>query len=855
MSSSEGSIARDEWLEHAHALRKLAASLVSDEHEAQDLVQETWLRANDATHGNAPRSHAPWLRTVLRNLARDRSRDRARRAWSERNVAREEALPSASEVAERLDVAQRVAVEVARLDEPYRTVIHLRYFEGLSPEDIARRSHEPLETVRTRLRRGLAQLRERMDRAYGGERDAWSVALGAIAGRTKPALETSTAASMAAIGGVIVSTKVALSAAALVIAAASLFVWQRSSGEASLAKPSPPIERTNDSELARPKAPALEETNGEPAANVRVAAAAPISAPAADDTRIEVNGTVVITDEKGIERKDESGELGIATGTSEANAKMVTLSFEHGRWSTRVPNEQWIAFVSLTANRREAVLPRPAPIMPGAAPIVVRGEWTKRGRLRVIDAVTKQDLSDIEVRCSAQGWRGNEWTHPGDDERIQTVIDHATSPFDLPESTRYVPYWVHAPRHAWARIDFDHKTGGQRTLELSPTPSSAVVAVEGDMPKDAMVRLYPTGESRLDAASGIRFKLPEPDRMSSSLAVVSAHASANGPTRVDDLQPGKYLATVEVGEYEKKLRIGSAPIDVTASETVQVTVPIDASLLAVPRTHLFGTIAVPEGADLGMCVLRLTRADGGEKPFELRLNAMSHASGKASVLNWDAGPMRTGDYVATFTTIQHREIIHAPGPGDTKLALAIPALSKATVEVVDAETGATVEPERLQWTIGRVEGQKDSVSAPVMRNPRSRRFELVAPHGEVEISAGAVGYEEVSKKITLTSDTELCRLELKRATGIHLIAYEDEAPIEGGFMFFSGVRIRRPDGTTVSPRLGRSGGSDKTWYVDEPGRYEIVFPEHPSYEHLEPRTVEVATGAITEVIVQMKRRH
>jgi len=847
MSAHEESIRRDEWLNHARALRQLAASLVGDEHEANDLVQETWLRSSDEQ-----RSKGPWLRTVLRNLVRDRSRERARRAWSERNAARDEGLPSSAEMAERLDVAQRVAFEVARLPDPYRTVIHLRYFEGLSPEEISRRGRIPLETVRTRLRRGLAQLRARMDGAYGGRREAWSVALGALAWRGKPALLAKVGGAMASAGGVLMSAKLLFAAA--LVAAGSVYVWQRSSSVETTEHALVSSTKPSDPSLERTELAALDDTQRSTPREVAPATEAAASANVADAS-IEVRGTVVITDENGKEHTNEAGVLKIAAGTNEAEAKARDVAFEHGQWSTRVAPGEWIAFVSLISNQREAALPSPKPIVPAGQPIVVRGEWTKRGRLRVIDAVTKKDLSDVEVRCSARGWRANEWTHPGDDERIQTVIDHAISPFDLPESTRYTAYWVHAPQHAWARIDFNHKTGGQRTIELAPTPSSVVVAIDGDLPKNAIVRLYPTEKTRIDVAggTGIAFSMPEPDRMPSWLAVVSARASTMGPTRIDDLQSGKYLATVEVGEYEDKLRVGEAPVEVKPGETAHVTVPSDPSLLDVPRTHLFGTVKIPEGIDRANCILRLARVGGGDKGFQETLIEMSYAQSDRDTLKWDAGKLRTGDYIAYFSGIQHRELIHAPGPDETRVSLVIPPLVTVTVEVVDAANGASIEPDRLQWSDGAIEGVSQNMSVQLHRNPKTGRFEFVAPQGNVEVYCNTRGYEAAQQKLALSGSAMKCRLELHRATAIHVVMREDDAAIDVGYAFLSNV-LARPESTQGHPynALG-STGNETTCFVDAPGRYRIEFPALTGFEPIEPRSVDVAAGETVELVVRVKR--
>ena len=79
--------------------------------------------------------------------------------------------------AENVRSARAVVEAVARLDEPYRAAILLRYFEGLAPAAIAARTGTPLRTVHTRLYRALARLRTELDRAHGGERKTWLRAL------------------------------------------------------------------------------------------------------------------------------------------------------------------------------------------------------------------------------------------------------------------------------------------------------------------------------------------------------------------------------------------------------------------------------------------------------------------------------------------------------------------------------------------------------------------------------------------------------------------------------------------------------------------------------------------------------
>ncbi len=152
-------------------LRRLARSLVRDEHRADDAVQETLVRAFE--RGPTDRaSLRGWLAAVLRNHVRQERRGSARRGARERarheHASASEAAPATDEVAARLELERRVLDAVRALEEPYRRVVVLRWFEGRSAREIARRDGVPLKTVRTRLDRALAKLRARLERDVDG---------------------------------------------------------------------------------------------------------------------------------------------------------------------------------------------------------------------------------------------------------------------------------------------------------------------------------------------------------------------------------------------------------------------------------------------------------------------------------------------------------------------------------------------------------------------------------------------------------------------------------------------------------------------------------------------------------------
>lgn len=849
MESPFQAFGEEPWRAQAQALRRLALSLVRDEGEAQELVQETWLRT-----GGAPRSGA-WLRTVLRNLWRDRARGTARRAASEAAAARAEALPSSAEVVAELEVAEALAREVAALEEPLRQVVHLRYFEELAPDEIAARCGLPRETVRTRLRRGLARLRERMDRAHGGERSAWALALAPLVRAAERNAAGGALAGGTVLVGTAMTTKLLVSGAAAVAAAVGLWLWTRTDEPAA-----PPALAAAPEVAAAPlaePAPAADpapEPLREPAPRAVPPSPATGTVPS---TASGITGAVIVTDEAGVEHARESGTLTLATGTNPTDAKIQELAFADGRFEVELPPGHWIVFGKLVAGGREARLPEPNRIVPRldpdgvVEPIVVRGQWLARGRLRVIDAHTRRELTGLELRHAA-GWPANpDWTHPGDDPRIRTVLADAASPLALPERPWLTPYWVHAPGYAWARIDFDHRAGGERTLELVPERATLAVQASGALPAGAFVRLYARSEHpRPSPVAGVVFRRRPPEERASWEADASTPAAAEGPTRLVDMACGDYLVTLEVGESEASLRLGSAEVSLAPGVETSLKVPVDAGVLDVPRTHLTGTLRLPMGLERSLASLHLERLGGEERDFQLPLVEMSFAREQPELLRWDAGMVRTGTYVATVQPLQWQARIETGGPGSTSRAdLVVPPLVTVTIEVVEAGSGVPLEAE-VSWSGSRLP-DVGFTRMDVRADPQSGRLQFVAPEGEVEVSASLAGFREAQQALQLVSPAHACRLELVRASGVRLVFREGQAALPLGLDWLWNVQVRSAGGVQ-HPEGRQVRGGQLTLYL-APGTYTLEFPALAGFEPLEPLAVEVRADEVAEVVVSALR--
>ncbi|MEW6072217.1 MAG: sigma factor-like helix-turn-helix DNA-binding protein [Planctomycetota bacterium] len=147
-----------------------------------------------------------WCETL-----RSSARGAARRGQREEAAAAPRGSPpTPEELAESLETQRRLAALVLGLAEPIRHTVLLRYYEGLPPAEIARRTGAPAGTVRWRLKRGLDFLRERLDEEHGARR-TWCALLAPLAGARNDGASLATAT----IGGTLaMNTKLVILAAA-----------------------------------------------------------------------------------------------------------------------------------------------------------------------------------------------------------------------------------------------------------------------------------------------------------------------------------------------------------------------------------------------------------------------------------------------------------------------------------------------------------------------------------------------------------------------------------------------------------------------------------------------------------------
>src|SRR6478672_4296235 len=151
-------------LPHLDAAYNLARWLLRSEQDAQDVVQEAFLRAFKSFSGFHGCNGRAWLLTIVRNtsytlLKKNRVADLATPFDEEIHASGHESASPAT-ILEQSEDAELIRGAMDELPAEYREVLALRHQEGLSYKEIADIAQIPLGTVMSRLARARDKLKE-----------------------------------------------------------------------------------------------------------------------------------------------------------------------------------------------------------------------------------------------------------------------------------------------------------------------------------------------------------------------------------------------------------------------------------------------------------------------------------------------------------------------------------------------------------------------------------------------------------------------------------------------------------------------------------------------------------------------
>jgi RNA polymerase sigma-70 factor, ECF subfamily len=184
LKRQEAGLLEELIVRYQHRLLRYLLFLTGNREMAEDLFQEVWMRV--LTRGgqfNGKARFETWLFTIARNLVIDQKRKRTMASLDELvETGNEDDRPISIEVADNhpspfdrfsgIEDRELVAEALLHLDTLYREVLVLRFHEEMTLDEIAKVTRAPLSTVKSRLYRGLAAIKPRLERAQMRHQEA-----------------------------------------------------------------------------------------------------------------------------------------------------------------------------------------------------------------------------------------------------------------------------------------------------------------------------------------------------------------------------------------------------------------------------------------------------------------------------------------------------------------------------------------------------------------------------------------------------------------------------------------------------------------------------------------------------------
>lgn len=160
---------------YQHRLLRYLLFLTGNRELADDLFQDVWMRVLvRGAQFNGQARFETWLFTIARNLVIDHRRRRTMASLDELvEIGNDDDRPMSFEVPDgeptpfdrysSQEDREHIAAALLELDTLHREVLVLRFHEEMSLEEIANVTRAPLSTVKSRLYRGLAMMRPRLE--------------------------------------------------------------------------------------------------------------------------------------------------------------------------------------------------------------------------------------------------------------------------------------------------------------------------------------------------------------------------------------------------------------------------------------------------------------------------------------------------------------------------------------------------------------------------------------------------------------------------------------------------------------------------------------------------------------------
>ncbi len=856
-------------------LGELCRRIVYDEGLAEDAQQAAWLAgAGRPMEGVTRRAQLFWA--ARRYVTGSRLAD-ARRRRREKAAARHEALPSPADLVERGEQQQRVWSAARALPDPPRTALLLHFQDGLSPKEIAERSGDKVDTVRRRIQRGVALLRERLeaDREGGG---LLALAMAVPSLRHASPKAASVASSplfgiAASLGTLAMLKLVAAAALALTLAFLARDQWTR---EAALEDPQP-VEAAEAGELkaihleaerlavvsAVPNAQAPREsidTAGSPTA-------AAIDVPT-------LAGRLILHDVDGTPLPGVyDGSLQLSLFCNGAGQGGVSVEVAASEFTLALAQDSAQGWTLPSWNRSSAFFSR------GCEPSTLRA-WIEGGELEGLGVFvmleeeggahsrrehieTRFDEPSIELHAQVvppftlhveDAANRNHALHdidivvkrrlmpdafpPRPSENAAVLKTTGSSPITIHPTVdearkRSVNCYVRSSGFAWTPVELNLASGGERTVTLG-RGGSLDVRIQGELPKGAEFRIYRDGESR---------------------PVVSRDRPQGTEFTYTNLPTGELVARVELGPwYDERIVLAEQAVRIEPGALVHCVLVLE-DHEPPALVQVLGTLRVPTSWDMASPMLFIERVSPtvGSDREQMAFHGvrLPKVEGQLGLFSFDTGGLIPGEHVAMIHELALQIPFTVPEAGLPHLILTVPEPVSVSVLVHDGASGETAKyAEHLSW---RTDWPELSGFCPLVTATRTEgdsAFHVRVPRGPVRFHVSGLHCTQGSAVVDATEGLTV-ELEVRRTATARVDLMAAGKPVAWPSSFpliVVGIHSGAYSETTGTTQTGRQ------FSVTTEDRYRVSLPQIDGFAPLEPLELDMRPGDPEQkVTVELQR--
>ncbi len=812
--------------EHTDYLRRLAHALLRDAAAADDAVQETWLQAVRTPPREGPSQRA-WLAQVMRNVVRKGWRGEARRkqreaAWSPRAEPEDPGTQL-----QRVEQAEILLAAIRRLDPAKREVIELRFFEDLPPRKIAAQLGVPVETVKTRLKRALAELRQSLEQDGGRQ---WPAALAGAFGVHPPGAVT---AATLPLTGVLATVLLLLA----IGAGGYLATTALSDDEAPSARMADLDALPAHETLAVP-GPALATKGANPTPSAPNQPARTAAKPTARMRK--VTGTVLIHDERG-------RPLHVATGTLHAtqwrpsSGNGIELAVTNGQIAGEMGAGMDIEFEVLEFGDRVARITSPAERVPVPADgvLAVEAVAVPDSILHVLDANTGDPLSDVRLLRVVDSLASA--VHPAgraSDARSVGPSPVAVRPHVDDVRRHAAKFHVGSPGYAWAETDLPFGEGADHIVELQRA-GSAELLVEGPA---------------LHVPAYVRFR----HKQGKHYGAIASFALRPGQAiTCAGLPYGSYLARVELGYYFSRPRVlGQVAFEVVEGEVATATLRYKA-FAKPPAVPLAGEVHVPPGwprkgllMSLGLRDARLI-GQSNVYPVFTPTRGLKPVPDKPNTWSFDAGKVQAGRYRISFPRYEYATFLTLGPEGMTDLRIDVPKPRMVRVLVEGDRDGSEPFLTSIAWRRPAVQKLNSWSHQSAKRTSGTQPFEFRAPDGPILIRASGQAYRCKEQPFEVAAGTTQFTLRVKPTAHITVRFLAGDKAIPHDWDWNCDMKPVSEGAEVVSWGTCDEG---LRVTVSGPGVYKLTMGQIAGYRTVPPLEIEVGEDGTGAATVRLERR-